>query len=193
MQAKVSDVLDDIYCFLQKWKCPVCDFLNSGIREEEVKNKFVTVGLKPTDGLIDLYSWRNGTVVKKGTMLDDVQIIPGFHFLSIEDSIAYYLELKNEATWCSNWFPIFANGGGDFYAVNLDCSISDDSPIICFLLGESDHEIEYENLLSMMLTYRECYNTGIVYLTNEGYIEIDDDKHAAIAQKYNPSIEFWCS
>ena len=39
--------------------------------------------------------------------------------MSLEESIQTYQELRKTSTWNQCWFPIFANGGGDFYAMNL--------------------------------------------------------------------------
>ena len=126
-------------------------------------------------------------------MLDDVQIIPGFHFLSLQDSIGNYLAIKSDPRWRSNWFPIFANGGGDFYAIDLSLANENFAPVIGFILGEDEQEIEYQSLTRMVSTFCECCDKSIVFMTEEGYLEMDDEKQAEIARKHNPDVEFWRS
>ncbi|EKO3450436.1 SMI1/KNR4 family protein [Vibrio fluvialis] len=189
----ISSNLNMILSYLESWGAPVCGFLNKPINACEIQKHFEKINLLPTDELLELYQWKNGTKVVKGTLLDDVQLIPGFHLLNLQDSLRYYLSLKEDRRWDSSWFPIFANGGGDFYAVDLSKSDGKKAPIIGFILGELEQEIEYQSLTAMVLTYCECFRNNIVYITEDGYLEMDDEKHADLALKYNPDVEFWRS
>jgi len=193
MKTKITDLLSTILTFLLKWQFPVCHFLNDALEENEIIKLFKSVGLNPTTELIELYQWRNGTNIVQGTMLDDIQIIPGFHFLSLQDSVSNYLAMKNDQRWNQNWFPVFANGGGDFYAVDLSHSTGASAPVIGFILGEEEQEVEYQSLTTMLLTFCECYQKNIVFRTEDGYLEMDDDEQAEIAFKHNPEVEFWQS
>lgn len=191
MNTQVAELLSKILEFLIDWHLPLFKYLNDGLEEKEVRTQFEINRLEPTCELIELYQWRNGTKVKKGTVLDEVQIIPGFHLLSLEDALSDYQAMKNDSRWNPHWFPVFANGGGDFYAVDLSQSNSVGAPVIGFVLGEPVQEIEYRNLEAMLRTFVECYEKGIVFRTKEGYLEMDDNVQAKIAKKYNPDVEFW--
>jgi len=193
MKTKISEFLDTILIFLLKWQFPVCRFLNDALEKQEINKLFNSVGLAPTTELLELYQWRNGTIIVQGTKLDDIQIIPGFHFLSLQDSISNYLSVKNDQRWNKSWFPVFANGGGDFYAIDLSLSTGLSAPVVGFILGEAEQEIEYQSLTTMLLTFCECYQKNIVFRTEVGYLEVDDDKQAEIALKHNPDVEFWQS
>ena len=193
MKTKISELLNTILTFLLKWQFPVCRLLNDALGEAEIKRLFESAGLTPTKELLELYQWKNGTKVTQGTMLDDIQIIPGFHFLSLQDSVSNYLAMKNDKQWSPSWFPVFANGGGDFYAIDLSKSDGDKAPIIGFILGEVEQEVEYQSLTTMLLTFCECYEKNIVFRTEDGYLEMDDDEQAEIALKHNPDVEFWQS
>jgi hypothetical protein len=193
MKNTVSDFLNVMFSFLQKWNMPVCNLLNIGLLEDEVNTAFKRVGLVPTKELVEIYKWRNGSPVEEGTMLDDVQIIPGYHYLSLKDAISCYLAMKNDSRWNPCWFPVFANGGGDFYAVDLSQSDGDSAPVLGFILGEIEQEIEYQSLASMLLTFSECFEKGVVFKTEDGYLEMDDDQQAEIAMRNNPEVEFWYS
>ncbi|EFP97773.1 SMI1/KNR4 family protein [Vibrio caribbeanicus] len=193
MKTTITEFLSTILTYLLKWQFPVCKFLNDGLEESEIRALFNSSGITPTNELIELYQWRNGTNIVQGTMLDDIQIIPGFHFLSLQDSVNNYSAMKNDKRWNPSWFPIFANGGGDFYAVDLSQSTGDTAPIIGFILGEAEQEIEYQSLTTMLLTFCECYENKVVFRTEGGYLEMDDDEQAEIALKHNPEVKFWQS
>jgi hypothetical protein len=62
----------------------------------------------------------------------------------------------------TGWLPLFANGGGDFYAADL-AGDPIEPPIIGFILGEHEHPIEY-------------------------YLEADDKRHAELARHHKPSL-----
>tara|TARA_Y100000033_G_C2751569_1_gene114132 strand:+ start:717 stop:1298 length:582 start_codon:yes stop_codon:yes gene_type:complete len=193
MKHTVTDFLNVILSFLQKWHLPVCKLLNNGLSEGEIDAAFNQVGIEPTKELVELYTWRNGSPVEEGTPLDDVQVIPGYHFLSLKDAISCYLAMKDDSRWNPSWFPVFANGGGDFYAVDLSQSDGDSAPVVGFILGEIEQEIEYQSLTTMLLTFSECFEKGVVFKTKDGYLEMDDDQQAKIATRNNPEVEFWQS
>lgn len=191
MKNKMSDFLNVILGFLKSWHLPVGNLLNAGLSIEKIEGSFKKIGLEPTSELIQLYQWRNGTTVEKGTMLDNVQIIPGYHFLSLTDAINSYLAMKDDNRWNPSWFPFFANGGGDFYAVDLSQSDGYSAPIIGYILGEDEQEVEYQNLTTMLLTFSECFEKGVVFKAEEGYLEMDDERQSEIATKNNPEVAFW--
>ena len=192
-QNNISFTLETILNYLRSLDAPVCSFFNKGLEEHEISNMFHVSGLKLTKEIIELYKWRNGTQVDSDKTLGEVEIIPGFHFLSLSDAISSYIAMKDDKRWSVSWFPIFANGGGDFYALELVKSKDVPSPIVGFMMGEVEQELEYESLDSMLLTFKECFEKEVVFKTKEGYLEMDDEKQAQIAKKHNPKIEFWFS
>lgn len=193
MKNSVTNFLNVILSFLQKWHLPVSGLLNAGLAEKEIKVIFKQAGLIPTKELVELYRWHDGTPVEEGTMLDEVQIIPGYHFLCLNDAINNYQAMKVDSRWRPSWFPVFANGGGDFYAIDLSQSDGDSAPVIGFILGEKEQETEYQSLTTMLLTFSECFENGAVFRTEEGHLEMDDDQQAEIATKNNPDLKFWRS
>jgi len=193
MESEIVGLLDTIESFLKIWRFRVCHFLNEGLEEREILKLFEQAELTPTTELVELYQWRNGTKIDPGTILDDVQLIPGFHFLSLEDSVSSYLSFKNDKRWNPSWFPIFANGGGDFYVVDLSQSNGKEAPIIGFILNEPVQEVEYQCLTTMLLTFCECFKKNIVFRTDDGYLEMDDNEQAKVALRYNPDVKFWQS
>lgn len=39
--------------------------------------------------------------------------------LSLSDAVANYRSFVADPRWAHGWLPIFANGGGDFYVIDL--------------------------------------------------------------------------
>jgi len=138
--------------------------------------------------LFRLYGWRNGTRVEAGDQLDGLHFFPGYYFLSFEDALASYLLFENDSRWDCSWFPIFANGGGDYYALDIRTG-----KVIGFLLGESDQLPEFDSITAMIRTLAECYEKGIFFLDSSGYLEVNDQRQIEIARKLNPGIEGYFS
>jgi len=181
MQKNISEHLDNMLLHLQNWNFPVCKLLNDPIDKDQISKMFQKIGLSPPEELIDLYQWRNGTDVKPGTVLDNIHIIPGYYFLSLEDAITCFLSFKDDDRWKPYWFPIFSNGGGDFYALDFSKANGRHAPVVGFLLGEPNQDTEYLSLASMLQTFSECYDKGIVFLTAEGYLVYRDGNYLTVA------------
>ena len=191
MTKSISKSLTLILKFLNEWDMPVGSYLNEGLSQSEIEECFQAIDLKATDELIELFQYKNGTKVSEGTSLDDIQLIPGFHFLSLQHAIKDYLIFIEDEQWNPLWFPVFANGGGDFYAVDLSDSDGHSAPILGFIMGESEQEIEYESLSAMLRTFSECVEAGIVFKSPNGFLEMDDSRLAEVAARLNPFVDFW--
>lgn len=191
MTNEITVILDEILAFLSRWQFPVVGFLQHGLNKDLILELFSNINLQPTNELLQLYAWKNGVNVVEGINLDDIQFVPGYHILSLEGAIAQYIAVKGDPRWDRSWFPVMANGGGDFYVIDLAQSDGESAPVIGFLLGEEEQDTEYQSIAAMLHTFFECYKKGIVYRSEEGYLEMDDDKHALVAKMYNPSVEFW--
>ena len=93
--------------------------LQAGLSAEDVRSSIGAVALPSSPVLEALYGWRNGTSTTGDVTLDDIHILPGFYLLSIEDAIASYRAFVTDSRWRPGWLPLFANGGGDFYVLDL--------------------------------------------------------------------------
>lgn len=176
--------LDSILTSLHELRRDVAAKLNPRLTGKKIEEAFQQRGIAAPEALVAIYLWHNGTKVNPGDLLDDLHFFPGFYLLSLEDSLKSYDAFKNDERWDRRWFPVFANGGGDFYAV--DCQSGE---VVGFILGEPEQEVEYECLGAMIKTLRECFEKGIFYVSDEGYLESDDQRHLEIARKHNPRIE----
>lgn len=97
--------------------------------------------------------------------------------------------LRNESRWAPTWFPLFADGGGDFIVIDLQSEA--DAPIRHFRIEETEQPIEYGSLLDMVNTLARGYDDGAIYLSDDGYLDIDDARFVAIAAELNPDVAWW--
>ena len=104
--------------------------------------------------LESLYGWRNGTSTVGIESVGDIHLFPGYYLLSLEDAIANYQTFLTDSRWTAGWLPIFANGGGDFYVLDLDSSAL---PVRHFRIEESEHPIEFNSLGSLLTTLASAF------------------------------------
>ncbi len=156
-----------------------------GLPRDAIRERLARAGLGVPPDLRDLYSWRNGTRVEAGTDLDSVHFFPGFWLLSLDDALTSHVAFRDDPRWDSAWLPVFANGGGDFYALDTR-----ESPfhVIGFMIDQSDQLVEYETLGHMVNTLAELFAEGAFFVDDRGYLEADDRRHAEIARRNNPHL-----
>ena len=180
----IPQLLNEIEKCLQQLDHPCLDHLNSGISSQKIQELF-----EPTQDLRALYTWRNGSKDCEGITLGELAFFPGFYLMSLEESIQTYQELRKTSTWNQCWFPIFASGGGDFYAMNLASEAQ--GHILGFYVYEEDPQVEYQSLESMLIALKNCFEQGIIFRNEQGYLDMDYRKHAEIAHELNPDLQIW--
>ena len=185
----ITQLLNEIEKSLQQLDHPCVDHLNPGISSQQIQELFEKIPLQPTQDLRALYTWRNGSKDCEGITLGELAFFPGFYLMSLEESIQTYLELRETDAWGKSWFPIFASGGGDFYAMNLAPEAQ--GKILGFYVFEEEAQVEYLSLKSMLATLKVCYEQGIIFRNEQGYLDMDYRKHAEIAHDINPEVKIW--
>ena len=185
----ITQLLNEIEKCLQKLDHSCVDHLNPGISSQQIQELFEEIPLQPTQDLRALYSWRNGSKDCEGITLGELAFFPGFYLMSLEESIQTYLELRARDAWDKSWFPIFASGGGDFYAMNLAPEAQ--GQILGIYVFEEEAEVEYRSLKSMLATLKACYEQGIIFRNEQGYLDMDYRKHAELAHDINPEVKIW--
>ena len=185
----ITQLLNEIEKCLQKLDHSCVDHLNPGISSQQIQELFEKIPLQPTQDLRALFTWRNGSKDCEGITLGELAFFPGFYLMSLEESIQTYLELRARDAWDKSWFPIFASGGGDFYAMNLAPEAQ--GQILGIYVFEEEAEVEYRSLKSMLATLKACYEQGIIFRNEQGYLDMDYRKHAEIAHDINPDLKIW--
>ena len=160
--------------------------LRVGLDAQLTRSRLHEVGLPSPAPVEQLYAWRDGTETKGAASLDDLHFFPGFYLLSLDDAIANYRAFVTDTRWSPGWLPIFANGGGDFYVIDL----RGDMPpgIRHFRIEESEHPVEFMSLADMLKTLAAAYERGVFFVDANGYLETDDAAFAEVAATLNPGV-----
>ena len=185
----ITQLLNEIEKCLQQLDHSCLDHLNPGLSSQQIQELFEEIPLQPNQDLRALYTWRNGSKDCEGITLGELAFFPGFYLMSLEESIQTYMELRARNGWDKSWFPIFASGGGDFYAMNLAPEAQ--GQILGFYVFEEEGQVEYRSLKSMLATLKACYEQGIIFRNEQGYLDMDYRKHAEIAHDINPEVKLW--
>ena len=171
---------------------PTPELLHDGLSVTEIASWESNLPFSLTHELKSIYQWRNGTRVQEGDMVSGIYFFPGFYFLSIEEAVQTYKERAGAPQWRDGWFPVFADGGGDFYVVPCTRQEINTAEVIGFIHGEPEQVVEYESLAAMIQTLAASYAEG-AFLLDDDYLEIDDEKHRQIAHRFNPGVSEWQS
>jgi len=163
--------------------------MGPGLGKEEVARKLSSVRLPSTPAFEAVYGWHDGTVTDEGTLVDDIQMFPGFYQLTLEEATVNYRTFLPDSRWSQGWLPIFANGGGDFCVIDL--SLSGVGVIRHFRIDEVYHPVEFLSLTDMMCTIAAGFEEELFYVDNRGYLEMDDDRFYDLAEAMNPNVDYW--
>lgn len=189
MMSDLKEALSRILAGLDRLRRRITlEALQPGLESAETGFLLRAAGLPEDEPVEVLYAWRDGTNTT-GHTLGSIQIFPGFYLLSLRDAITNYRAFLSDPRWSRGWFPLFANGGGDFYLVDLGSQASGE--VRHFRINESEHPIEYRSLVDMVVTLAACFDRGVFFVDTEGYLEMEDLRFAAVAAELNPSVPWW--
>lgn len=163
--------------------------LQAGLPASTVQKALAGVGLAAPPELETLYGWRDGTSTAGVPAVDDIHLFPGFYLLSVADAVANYRAFATDSRWTDGWLPIFANGGGDFYVLDLSSPAA--RAVRHFRIDESEHPIEFNSLDAMLMTLAEAFERGIFFVDPGGYLEMDDLVFGELAAELNPDVDWW--
>jgi hypothetical protein len=161
------------------------EMLQEGLPAEVVRSSLAPVGLTASPELEALYGWKNGTAADPVAVLGDIYLFPGIYLLSLEDAVVNYQAFVTDARWKVGWLPLFADGGGDFYV--LDLSRPAGAPVRHFRIEESEHPIEYGSLQALAAGF----DRGIFFVNPRGYLDMDDLVFGELAAELNPDVDWW--
>ena len=185
----ITQLLNEIEKSLQQLDHSCVEHLNPGLTSQKIQELFEEIPLQLNQDLHALYTWRNGSKDSDGITLGELAFFPGFYLMSLEESIQTYLELRARDVWNKFWFPIFASGGGDFYAMNL--APESQGQIHGVYVYEEEPQVEYRSLKSMLTTFKVCYEQGVIFRNKQGCLDMYYRKHAEIAHDINPEVKIW--
>lgn len=97
-------------------------------------------GMKSVGELEGVFAWHDGIDFPPDVPADDFHVFPGFYMLSLDEAVASCDTYVSDRRWNPGWLPLFANGGGDFYVVDL--SELERGSVRHFRIEENEHPVE---------------------------------------------------
>ncbi|MET2010385.1 SMI1/KNR4 family protein [Microbacterium chocolatum] len=164
--------------------------LQTGIAARKVSEELRTIGLQANGELEALYGWRNGTSLGDAS-LGDLALFPGFYLLSLEDAVANYRAFVSDPRWSPDWLPFLANGGGDFYIIDLASGTG--QPIRHFWIDDTTHPVEFSSLALLFETFAAAFERGLVFLNHLDFLDLDDRAFIDLAIEMDPGVCYWKS
>lgn len=189
---KMTDVLASIEGINRRLgRHKLLQSLQPGVSAEHVRSLLGEASLPSTPELEVLYAWHNGVAESDTGPIGEISLWPGFYFMPIEEAVLNYKTFISDPRWKTGWLPVFADGGGDFYIVDL--SEPGDSPVRDFRIDFGECIIEFNSLSDMMKTIEQAFERGVFYRESktEEYLEMDDNAFDKIALELNPDVEWW--
>lgn len=180
-------LVDSIFGHLRQLGSMIPSRRRTGLRPESIKKAMQNQGLDAPDELIALYAYCDGTSTQEGEILGEIQLFPGFYWMSLDDALATYRGVSKSVEWGGSWLPIFANGGGDFYAVVCDSDSPYFGEIVGFVLGEPGQIIEFKNIVSLLETIERSFADGVFFIS-EGGLKADYPRMRTIAREIQPDF-----
>jgi cell wall assembly regulator SMI1 len=162
--------------------------LQPGLQAPAVVERLATVGLVAPPEVVQYFGWHDGQGDYDAT-LGELWLFPGFYPMSTEEALIDYAALVVDPRWQTGWLPIFADGGGDFFVVDLES----DGVIRRFRNDETIQPIEYLSLSSMIATIADAYDEGVYHLGEHGELTLDQAAFAVLAARHNPGVAWWTS
>lgn len=163
--------------------------LRPGLAPEETARLLAAAHLESDEALEALYAWHDGTSTAN-TTLDELHICPGFYFMALDEGLADYAAFVRDDRWSVGWLPILANGGGDFYVIDL-ATPPGGRVVRHFRIDEQEQPVEFLSLPEMLATFAAAFERSIFFVDDDGSLEMNDDDFAVLARELNPHVEWW--
>lgn len=193
---QLSQALEQIWNWFEVNAPAMLTFLQPGLTRGQI-DALQDLPFQLPEEVYQLYQWHNGSSVKP-----NVEFLPQYRFLSLEDAIAQYqftVEIWRDVSetenhhdgwgWVKGWFPLFAEDG-NFYVIEGQSQPRVTAPIIHFSEYGDNHLI-FNSLTEMMLAIAECLETGAYFFPQSDgdtyfYLDKDDTREAQIWLKHQP-------
>jgi hypothetical protein len=181
----IGGLIDRIFDHLARIGRPVARLRGSPQDPLSVRRRIAALGLEPPVDVIEAYSAADGTTTRTGDSLEAIWLFPGYYWMSLDQVVGAYHALRRNDQWSSDWLPVFASGGGDFYAVS--CRASDQGGVVGFILGETDQYVEHDSLGALFEIIERSLAESAFFVGAKGF-EADYSKMRQIASLVSPGF-----
>lgn len=184
----VTAAIDRIFESLGALLRPVASQRRVGLSSERVVERFKSIGQHCHPDVVTAYRAADGTDSESDDSIGDISLFPGYYWLPLDEAFETYTAINKSPQWREDWFPIFASGGGDFYAIVCSDRESAFGSIVGFILGEPEQMIEFPTLSAMLETIARSFEQG-AFRIEAGHLQADYAAFRIIAEKVSPSFQ----
>ncbi|MFJ7257037.1 hypothetical protein ACIQWV_31800 [Streptomyces sp. NPDC098085] len=118
------------------------------------------------------FHWCNGVASARGQIQDNVNVIPGYSPLSIEEGVRMMGSYRGDSVLGDHWVPLLGSGSGDIYAAVW--SPGEEAVVAGVLLGEPT-EIEFSTIEQMVTFFNRCFESGAYFVNSQGMFSMSPD------------------
>ena len=192
---RLNGLLNDFGKLLKDQQAPIFDKLQVGLDFDEIDSLLKPEGINNAE-LRLLYKWRNGIKDLQNYTIDELELFPEGIMLSLSGSLSHYeIYTQVEKIWDKSLFPIFTNGGGDYFLLDIESESKTEGMVFLYapslLLSDSPVTI-YDSIENLIDTVLECFKHHAYKLSNEKNIVIVDyDLRQKISKNKNPESIYW--
>jgi cell wall assembly regulator SMI1 len=172
-------------------RMPTLRLLRPGLPASQVNAALEQWQLRATPDMEEAYAWHDGTDATTGEVLNDLWLFPGYYFLSLDDAMANYRAFRDDPRWDPSWVPVFADGGGDFLAVQCDARSDGWGAVIDFSLEDVEQSIQYASLSALFATVAAAFDADLFYVDDTGRFEMNDPAFIDLAREMNGELDYW--
>ena len=123
------------------------------------------------------FGWCNGVTGHQGQLQDDVNLIPGYNPLSIEEAVRVKGDYSGDSVLGKSWVPLLGGAGGDLYAAVW--SPGTEAVVAGVLIGEPT-EVEFTSIEQMVAVFNGCFQGAAYFVNEQGYLVMDPDRYDEI-------------
>lgn len=184
----MQQALEQILQWHREHTTGISDALQPGLSRADILEKFEDLPCRPTEELIQLWSWHDGVETASTPFI-------WYHdFLPLDKAVATYKRFTiNRLTglgWKRNWIPVF-EFEGEWYFTECYDEVRPAGPVGYLFIEETRTYYSYLNLTRMMQTQAEWLRQGMISW-NYGTEAMEENiqEMAEVYRKLNEGAEF---
>ena len=166
--------LATFHAHLQALNRPVASLLLPGIGSDRVGEVY---GSSVPDSVEQWFAWANGVAGRAGQIQDEVNVIPGYNPLSIDEAVRLARDYSGDSTLGENWMPLLGSAGGDFYAAVW--ALGEEAVVAGVLIGEPT-EVEFSSIEQMVGVFNKCFDGGAYFVDEQGRLAMSPERYDEI-------------
>lgn len=185
----MKDTLLKFESELRSIGAPVLKYFNDGLSREKIIDIFDEIHLKPTEDVIELFEWKNGTLYED-IPTGKINFGENGCLLPLEDLRRTYLFAMIDKIYPKTFFPILTS---DDFLINLDESSKDYKKIFIYCPGLLILKpiTCFNSLPRMFETFAEGFRQKVLWYGKDEYFTYDYKKYFALVREMNPNSRYW--